>query len=79
MVTGTRWSVWAGRWSEFVLWLVSPFTRCGNDDLCPFIRSEFAQFNGELWELKIDDGYSTPIYVYYCPWCGRKLKQGKAT
>jgi hypothetical protein len=66
---------WLRRWDEFVLWLLGPFSRCGSDDRCPFIPAAFATFNAEdkLWKVVVDDGYATPIYVYYCPWCGRRL------
>lgn len=72
MASGNRFDFLAAWWFELVSWLVKPFTRCGDDDRCIF-TSQFARFNGELWELVVEDG--APVYVYYCPWCGRKLKK----
>lgn len=79
MVTGTRFDRWISLWHEFVLWLVKPFTRCGNDGLCIFLGAGFPErvkVDDEwLWQLVVYDGYGrTPIYLYHCPWCGRKLK-----
>lgn len=71
MISGTRWDRLRGRWREFVLWLVRPFTRCGNDKLCPSFADEFAEHDGDNWNIILD---GTPVYVYYCPWCGRKVQ-----
>ena len=68
-------------WGILWDWLSRPFLTCDGNRCGGYIKPQFLfkQDDEGLHPIVVkDDGWEYTIYVYYCPWCGRKMRPNNA-
>jgi len=75
MKQGTFWDRIRGRISSVYEWFTRPFLSC-DGNRCSGGLDLFVADEEGLFPLLVMQGKEVEgIYVYFCPWCGRRMAQ----
>lgn len=77
MTQETFWDRIQGRISRAYEWLTRMFLSCDGNRCSGFVPALFVENDKGLFPLSIlgSERGKEKIYVYYCPWCGRRMAQ----
>lgn len=72
------------KWINYIWeWISRPLLKCDGNSCGGYIDPQllFEQDDEGLIPIIArhpNDGWETLIYIYYCPWCGRRLSYNKS-